>query len=132
MDNLLTRFRDGISRLSAGSRVTIRSELPRADLPPESTRRPTADVFESGSQLLLLVDLPGSKHEDIEVALVGDELSVRAPITEPPAQGQTWLRSFAVPAVIDCERARASWTKGVLRIQLPKRQGTSTRIPVAA
>jgi HSP20 family molecular chaperone IbpA len=88
-------------------------------------------VFESDSQLLLIIDLPGCKREDIEVALTGDTLTVRAPIGEIDP-GYAWQRSFALPRNVDAPRAHASWALGVLKVELPRRKDEARRIPISA
>jgi len=132
MDNVLTRFFEQLRGASAGSSVPVRSELKSDEAAAvRGTRTPTTDVFESDSQLLLVMDLPGCKREDIEVALAGDTLTVRAPMGELEP-GYAWQRSFALPRNIDAARARASWALGVLKIELPRHKDQARRIPVTA
>ena len=132
MDNVLTRFFEQLRGAGAGSSVPVRTELKNDDgVAQYATRTPTADVFASDSQLLLVVDLPGCKREDIEIALAGDALTVRAAIGELDP-GYAWQRSFALPRNIDAERAHASWALGVLKIELPRHKAEARRIPVSA
>jgi HSP20 family protein len=131
MDNVLTRFFEQLRGQEAGSKVPIGSALKEDEtVAVRGTRTPTSDVFESDSQLLLILDLPGCKREDIEVALEGEALTVRAPIGELEP-GYAWQRSFTVPR-IDAERARASWALGVLKIELPRLKDQARRIPISA
>jgi len=131
MDSVLTRFFEQLRGADAGSKVPIQSKLrDHQALATRGCRTPTSDVFESDSQLLLIVDLPGCAREDIEIALEGDTLTVRAPIgaLDP---GYVWQRTFVVPR-IDVERSRASWALGVLKIELPRLKDQARRIPVSA
>ena len=130
MDNVLTRFFEQLRGAGAGSSVTVRSELNDV-VAVSGTRTPTSDVFESDSQWLVVMDLPGSKREDIEIALAGDTLTVRAPIGELDP-GYAWQRSFAVPRNIDAAKAHASWALGVLKIELPRHKTEARRIPISA
>jgi HSP20 family protein len=136
MDNVLTRFFQQLRGVGAGSSVPIRSTLKDdatvAGL--RGTRTPTTNVFESGSQILMVMDLPGCAREDIEIALGSDTLTVRAPIGELDP-GYVWQRSFTLPRNIDAERASASWALGVLKIELPRRsqiKDQARRIPITA
>jgi HSP20 family protein len=132
MDNVLTRFFEHLRGVGAGSSVPVRSALKQDEAANvQGTRTPTTDVFESDSQLLLVMDLPGSKREDIEIALGGDTLSVRAPIGDLDP-GYVWQRSFALPRNIDAARAHASWALGVLKIELPRSKDEARRIPISA
>lgn len=130
MDNVLTRFFEQLRGAGSGSKVPVRSELKdaAADL---GTRMPTADAFESDSQILLVVDLPGCDRDDIEVALTGDMLTVRAPIGELDP-GYAWQRSFSLPRNIDAAGAHASWALGVLKVELPRIKAEARRIPISA
>lgn len=132
MDNVLTRFFEQLRGAGAGAKVPVRSALKDDQAQHmRGTRTPTTDVFESESQLLMVLDLPGCAREDIEVALAGDTLTVRAPIGELEP-GYAWQRSFALPRNIDGARAQASWALGVLRIDLPRIKDQARRIPVTA
>jgi HSP20 family molecular chaperone IbpA len=130
MDNVLTRFFEQLRGAGSGSNVPVRSELQEAAASLD-TRTPTADAFESDSQILLVVDLPGCNRDDIEVALTGDTLTVRAPIGELDP-GYAWHRSFSLPRNIDAARAHASWALGVLKVELPRHKAEARRIPVSA
>jgi HSP20 family protein len=130
MDNVLTRFFEQLRGAGAGSSVPVRSEL-KEPMDVRDAREPTTDVFESDSQLLVVVDLPGAKREEIEVALTGDKLTVRAPIGELDP-GYVWQRSFYVPRDVDASRAHAGWALGVLKVELPRRKDQARRIPVLA
>jgi HSP20 family molecular chaperone IbpA len=130
MDNVLTRFFEQLRGANAGSKVSIQSKLKDDEArAPRGVRTPTSDVFESDSRLLLIVDLPGSKREDIEVALEGETLTLRAPIGELEP-GYAWQRSFWVPRV-DVAKAHASWALGVLKIELPRLKSEARRIPLS-
>ena len=56
MDNVLTRFFEQLRGVGAGSSVPVRSALKNDEAANvQGTRTPTTDVFESDSQLLLVV-----------------------------------------------------------------------------
>lgn len=131
MDNVLTRLCESLSRIGAGGSIPVRAALSGEPVPIDDTECPTADVFESGTQLLVLVDLPGSRRDDVEIALSDDTLTVRARVSEPHPP-RVFYRSFGIPLGIDAENARATWAHGVLRIKLPKSNVEPLYAPVAA
>jgi HSP20 family protein len=132
MDNVLTRFFEQLRGVGAGSSIPVRSALKNDEAASvQGARTPTADVFESDSQLLMVIDLPGAKREDIEIALDGSSLTVRAPMGELDP-GHVWQRSFTLPRNIDAARAQATWALGVLKIELPRNKSEARRIPVSA
>jgi HSP20 family molecular chaperone IbpA len=131
MDNVLTRFFEQLRGADAGSKVPIHSTLKDDQaVAARGCRTPTSDIFESDSRLLLIVDLPGCTPEDIEIALEGETLTVRAPIGELDP-GYVWQRSFSVPRT-DAARSHASWALGVLKIELPQRPTTMCSAPTRA
>ncbi len=103
---------------------------------------PRADVVETKDALVIELELPGHELEDIDVELEGARLTVKAERKEPPMPDRTYhraerpqgviSRSFALPTMVDKEQTTATYRNGVLRIELPKREGLEPRqIPVS-
>jgi HSP20 family protein len=136
MANMMTRrdefpslfdefFNDFFHR--SGAPVAARSnELPAAV-------RARMDVIDKGDRYEVLVDLPGVRKEDINVAIEGARVSITA---ETKSQRETkdgervlhteryaasYARSFELPAEVTEDGAEASFDNGVLRLGLPKR-----------
>jgi HSP20 family protein len=89
------------------------------------------DVAENDNEFIVKASLPGVKPEDVQITVHGDTVSIRGEAKEDEEKkGQNWLlrerrhgsfqRSFAVPAPIDPDKARAHFEHGVLTLQLPK------------
>jgi HSP20 family protein len=92
---------------------------------------PAMDVFEKEDRFVVKAELPGMKEEDIDVAVVGDMLTIRG---ERKAESEvkeddyyccersygSFSRSIAVPSNVDAKKVEASYEDGVLEVTLPK------------
>lgn len=104
---------------------------------------PAVDIFETAQKdVVVKLDLPGVKREDIKVSFEHNTLSVegeRKDIAESTDQfhraeraAGAFRRSFTLPATVDGSRVDASYADGVLTIKLPRREEAKPRqIPVA-
>jgi HSP20 family protein len=91
--------------------------------------RPPVDICEQDDSLLLIVDLPGVRKEDIDLQVDGDTLTlqgqraaaaetVRLLRRERPAGH--FRRAFRITIPISPSGVTASYRDGVLKINLPK------------
>jgi len=88
---------------------------------------PAVDVYEQDGALVLLVDLPGVKREDIELTIADESVTVEAlRCSSEPGAGirlerpvGRFRRSFRIAVPVDAGRAQAVYRDGVLRITLP-------------
>ena len=99
---------------------------------------PPVDVRETDEGLTLFVELPGIKHEDIDITVEDRTLSVRgerkfAQDVEREnyhrierAYG-TFTRTFTLPANVRTDEVKASFADGVLTIELPKAEESKPR-----
>jgi len=108
-------------------------QTPFAMAATEAVWSPLVDVHETKEGLLLQVELPGVKQEDIQVSMVGDTLTLkgeRKRETEVKEDSYhriersygTFQRSIVLPSVVDPNRVKATYREGVLEIQLPKKE----------
>lgn len=90
---------------------------------------PPVDVWETETELVIELDVPGCHPENISAEIVENQLvvtgersladgAVRRYRTER-WQGR-FVRSFVVPRGLDGERIKADYNHGVLTIRLPK------------
>ena len=90
-----------------------------------------ADVIVGEKDLLLTMDLPGLTADDLEIELLGDQLSVRGERRRPEVgEGKTFAhterpfgrfeRRFRVPEGIDPDSILARMDDGVLSLIVPK------------
>lgn len=99
----------------------------------EAMWSPLVDVHETKDNILLQVELPGVKQEDIQVSVEGDTLTLKgerkreAEVKEDQyhrierSYGR-FERSILLPSVVDPNRVKATYRDGVLEIQLPKKE----------
>ena len=95
----------------------------------QSVYAPAIDVRASDEQLVFVCDVPGLKHEDLEVTLEDNVLTIKGERRyEGNEKDRVWLgraygvfsRSFTLPDVVDGERMTADLEHGVLTITVPK------------
>jgi HSP20 family protein len=99
----------------------------------EAMWSPVVDVHETKDNILLQIELPGIKQEDIQVSIEGDILTLKgerkreAEVKEDQyhrierSYGR-FERSVVLPLVVDANRVKATCRDGVLGIQLPKKE----------
>lgn len=92
---------------------------------------PAADVYETPEEVILVVELPGVRLEDVHLEALDGKLRVsgvrRAEEGVPARQFVrmeriygSFSRDFSVPATIDSPRIKATLKSGVLRVSAPK------------
>jgi HSP20 family protein len=93
--------------------------------------RPPADIVETATEVIVLVELAGVDHEQLDVLLFEDALIVEGERRLPAhtagvyhaaeiRQGQVRLE-LPLPAAIDPERVNAHYERGLLEMRLGKR-----------
>jgi HSP20 family protein len=95
---------------------------------------PAVDIYTTDTHdVVLKVDLPEMKREDISVTFENNVLTLKG---ERKFEGETsrenyqrierfygsFSRSFTIPAAIDAARISASYKDGVLTVRLPQRE----------
>lgn len=107
-----------------------RTRAGQADRRGDSGWTPPADVSETEDSFIVVVELPGVRRADVDVAATHDTLTIRGqratPGCEPAAyvrlergQGQ-FVRRFAFEARLDVDLVEADYKDGILTITLPK------------
>lgn len=103
-----------------------------------------AEVQENADAVVVRLEVPGMEREQFDISVIdGRYLAVRGEkrVQREERRGRyhvmecaygSFERAVALPAEVDDSRARASYHRGVLRIELPKLRGaaTSRRIDV--
>src|SRR5215212_5518449 len=105
--------------------------------------RPPADVVETATEVIVLVELAGVDHEQLDVLLFEDALIVEGERRLPShaagvyhaaeiRQGQVRLE-LPLPAPIDPEQVNAHYERGLLEMRLGKRLASprSVSIPMS-
>ena len=121
-------------------------EKQEVSTPAEQTRpglvfTPLVDIFETEKELVLLVDMPGVKAEDLNIDLRDDTLSLIGDVF--PFEGAEeqdimieyevgrYYRQFSLSEIIDQERIDAKLQDGILHLTLPKvKKATPRKIAI--
>ena len=93
---------------------------------------PAVDVYENGEKVVLKLDIPGIKEEDLDIRVENQTLSVRGERKFESEEKEenfhrierrygSFFRSFSLPTTVDSESIRANYKNGVLTVELPKR-----------
>jgi HSP20 family protein len=93
------------------------------------------DVFEDDSRVMVRLEVPGMERKDFHIEVLDDTLTVRGEKRfEREATEGRWRmlqcaygsfhRSVQLPSPVKSEEARATYRDGVLRIELPKAEGS--------
>jgi HSP20 family protein len=93
---------------------------------------PPVDIFEDEHKLVLKLEIPGVRQEDLDVRIENTTLSVKGE-RNFQSEGKeenfhrverrygSFYRAFTVPTTIDSESIKADYDAGVLRLELQKR-----------
>jgi HSP20 family molecular chaperone IbpA len=102
---------------------------------------PPADIYETAQDVVVLLDMPGVKSEDLELELDGNSLTITGKSGQLEQGGRiilteygrsNYFRSFYVGDMVDRAGIDAELADGVLKIVLPKAVATiSRRIPIS-
>lgn len=90
-----------------------------------------ADVIETKDNIVVKLSAPGVKPEDIDIAVVGDTLTIKGEMkSEEQFEEGSYLRkerrfgafqrTFSLPTSVAADKAKAEFEHGVLTLTLPK------------
>lgn len=100
---------------------------------------PKLDVAETDKEIRVSAELPGVEEKDVDVSLSGGTLTIRG---ERRAESERkdekgWVRreqsfgsfrrSIALPCEVDADKVAATFTRGILKITLPKAESAQNR-----
>ena len=99
---------------------------------------PAADIYELEDALVVALELPGVKRDQVDIRFEENVLTVQGERTLPDnverrafhrIEGEFggFSRSFTLPPGIKAEGISASYTDGVLSIRLPQSRGSGSR-----
>lgn len=104
---------------------------------------PRANLYDTGNEVVAVLEVPGLVEDDIRIEAHQDALTVTGERKLPPHEGVTvhraerspgkFSRSFGLPTRVDLERTTAKLKNGLLTITLPKHpEAQPKKITVAA
>lgn len=92
---------------------------------------PAVDLWETETEIVLVVEIPGVLEEDVDVSVTPSCLVLRGARAEVPrgrALIQEWRwgefeREVSLPSTVDPDSMTATFSEGTLEIRLRKRMG---------
>ncbi|HEX6772678.1 MAG TPA: Hsp20/alpha crystallin family protein [Acidobacteriaceae bacterium] len=99
---------------------------------------PPVDIYEDDHKLVLKLEVPGVKQEDLDIQVEGRNLTVRGERKFSSEEKQenfhrvehrygTFARTFTLPTTVDAENIKATCDAGVLQIELAKKAEAKPR-----
>jgi HSP20 family protein len=93
---------------------------------------PAVDIYEDEHKIVLKLEVPGMKQEDLDIRLENNTLTVRGERKFEKEEKEenfhrierrygSFYRAFTVPTTLNTENVKADYDAGVLRIELEKR-----------
>jgi HSP20 family protein len=94
-------------------------------------RTPRMDIYETEKEVIVKVELPGVDPKDIEVEVQDNILKIEAKTEQKKEEKKKgyyrkeissgfYKRAVPLPAEVIGNKAKASYTEGVLKIEIPK------------
>ena len=125
LDNLFNRF--------------FKMDLPfERELFEDTGWYPAVDVSESGRDITVKAEIPGSEAKDIDVSLEGRTLTLKGEKKQEKEEKKENIhriersygyfnRRIELPAEVDPDKVEAAYKKGILTIKLKKTKEADTR-----
>jgi len=111
------------------------ASAPRALVPARAF--PALNVWEDGDNLFAEAELPGVASEDVDVSVVGNELTLKGRRVVSAEEGVAYhrrergvgefTRVVRLPVDVNADKVEATLTNGVLTIKLPKSEAAKPR-----
>jgi len=135
-DRLRRSASDMVTSFSASEKTDLpaRQELDGdIGLPNPAWALMGGDVYEDDRRVVIRLEAPGLEKQDFDIQVLGDTLVVRGEkrFERETTEGRwrsvqcaygSFQRSFALPAKVVHDDAKASYRNGVLKVELPKLQ----------
>ncbi|WP_263358467.1 Hsp20/alpha crystallin family protein [Acidicapsa ligni] len=99
---------------------------------------PAVDIYDNGEKVVLKLEIPGVKEEDVDIRIENQTLSVRGERKYEAEEKQenfqrverhygSFHRSFSLPISVDAENVGATYEAGVLKLELKKKASAQPR-----
>lgn len=99
--------------------------------------QPAVNIWESPDALMVEAELPGITSDQVDMSVVGKELTLKVNRAEPQQEGVTYhrrerptgefTRVLRLPTEVDADHVQAELRNGVLTITLPKAEAARPR-----
>jgi len=128
----MKRFQRHMNRFFENFGLVPAERTPTPHRYPMSFREPLADIREKGNYIIVTLEIPGVKKENIELNVTEDEISVKVEkkdsVTEKgkgfyraERSYKGFYRSLRLPCKVNTEKATANYSDGLLTVKLPKK-----------
>ena len=99
---------------------------------------PAVDIYDDGEKVVVKLEIPGVKEEDLDIRVENQTLSVRGERKFETEEKQehfqrverhygSFYRSFSLPTSVDTETIVAAYEAGVLKLELKKKASAQPR-----
>jgi len=99
---------------------------------------PAVDIYDDGEKVVVKLEIPGVKEEDVDIRVENQTLSVRGERKFEAEEKQenfkrverhygSFYRSFTLPISVDTESISATYDAGVLKLELKKKASAQPR-----
>jgi len=99
---------------------------------------PAVDIYDDGEKVVVKLEIPGVKEEDVDIRVENQTLSVRGERKFEAEEKQenfkrverhygSFHRSFTLPISVDTESIAATYDAGVLKLELKKKASAQPR-----
>jgi HSP20 family protein len=99
---------------------------------------PSVDIFEEGDNIVIKSELPGMAKSDVEVNLTEDTITISGEKKKEEKVEKkdyyrlersygSFTRSFALPAEVQSDKAKATFKNGVLEVKVPKTEAAKKK-----
>ena len=127
----LESIQENMNRLLAGPDAGQYVRRARAAYPP-------LNIYTTAEGLVIDAEMPGVEPQDVEISVVGDELTLRGKVNaQEPAAGETVLRrerpagefqrTLQLPFRANTGGVKATFKNGLLRIAVPRSEEEKPR-----
>ncbi len=98
---------------------------------------PALNIWEDGENLYAEAEVPGLRMEDLEILVMGNELTLKGRTQAGNGEGRVYhrqerlagefSRTLTLPVEIDADKVEATLRDGILTIRLPKAAAAKAR-----
>jgi HSP20 family protein len=100
-------------------------------------RFPALNLYDQGEEVLVAVEAPGVRKEDLDIQLRESVLTVEAKRPAPDFQGANVLRdeavygefsrSLRIPSKVQADKIEAQYKNGILMVRMPKSEAAKPK-----
>lgn len=132
-----TKFKTPDTNWGYRSEITYKTPAELVKELSNDTKVPRSDVISTATEVVVKIDVPGYKRENLEITVKNQDLVVkgtREKETVKPLVNERVLtsfeRSYSLGSTTDLSTVVAALADGVLTVTVQKKQATSTKIEI--